>query len=401
MATEYQVKTFDDIVDAIREELKIQEGDTSSIARIKRNVNMVYLQEVCPLKRWKWLQESLDLSTQAVVTTGTVAVTAGSATVTLSSAPATSKTGYWFSVDGDEERYRIESHAAAGTSVVLETEYAGTTDSAATYKIWTDRLLLPADCRETIEVTQDNLTTPLEAVGLQAFRQYVNLNPKAEGRPEIYYVGEFVDPSPYATISGLPSLSTRASSGLVKTLVFDTTVASYLKVGDKIQISGAGGSYYNGEFTVSSVSTTTITYTGRQAYTESATADVSLTLKLITQEGDSEAARELYVWPAIDTNRTILHIDYIRNPQPLKEDADEPVIPIQDRNVLVYGGLDCSWARERNPEAADRNQGKYQNKLARMMGKNEDAADRVKLMPSSDYLRNKRSPRRRNNDSDF
>ncbi len=44
----YEVKTFADIVSAVREELKIQSTDTTSVNRIKRNINVAYLQRVLP-----------------------------------------------------------------------------------------------------------------------------------------------------------------------------------------------------------------------------------------------------------------------------------------------------------------------------------------------------------------
>lgn len=183
----YQVDTFDDIVDAVRDELKIQSGDAVSITRIKRNVNMAYLQRVVPFKRWPWLSTSFDLSLPAYINTGTVSVTEDSTTITFSSAPAVDLDGYWFSVDGSQKRYRISAHTAASTTATLEVAYTDDTDTGLSFKLWKDSVELASTVRETVEVTRDDQFPPLESVGLQEFRRRVNQNPKLEGPPQIYH----------------------------------------------------------------------------------------------------------------------------------------------------------------------------------------------------------------------
>jgi hypothetical protein len=51
----YKLLDFADIIDAVMEELKLQDSDTVSKNRIKRIINMVYLDEVVPASRWYWL----------------------------------------------------------------------------------------------------------------------------------------------------------------------------------------------------------------------------------------------------------------------------------------------------------------------------------------------------------
>ena len=94
----YQLKTFADIVSAAIEELKIQSTDTVSIQRLKRDINMVYMQEVVPYDHWSWLRGAIDLVHKAYVSTGTATITNGSTTVTLTSAPSTSKKDFYFSI---------------------------------------------------------------------------------------------------------------------------------------------------------------------------------------------------------------------------------------------------------------------------------------------------------------
>lgn len=299
-----EIVTFEDIYTAVREELKIQSGDTESINRIKRNINAAYLNEIAPAKRWPWLNTSTDISIAPYYSTGTATVTADSVTVTLTDAPAASRTGYWFSVDGQRERYKISSHTGASTTVTLQAAYAGETSTTATFKIWTDSYTLPSTCREVIEVTQDQLTEPLDAYGLQEFRRIVNVDPKCEGLPEC----TFTD--------------------------FDAD--------DELRI--------------------------------------------------------LKYYPAVSADRCTLHVDYVQTATALDATSDEPLIPRHDRIVLVYAALDSSWARERNPEAAARNEGKYARKMAQMMGRKEDAMDKPRLVPSRNYLATKRRSRRSGGD---
>lgn len=189
---------FKDIQDAILEEMKIQSSDTVSLARIKRVINEIYINEVIPYARWKWLEGHVKLKFREAYTGGTASVSLNSATVTLSTAPAAtygSFTGYFFSVSGHNEVYIIDSHTAEGTAITLTSQFLGAVDSAATFKIWTDKVPLPTDCRETVTVWHNQNTRPMEAMGWQKFRELTIRAPKAEGYPRVYNTGDYKDPS--------------------------------------------------------------------------------------------------------------------------------------------------------------------------------------------------------------
>ena len=102
----YQLKDFQDIYTAVMEELKLQMSDTTSLNRVKRMVNVMYLDEVVPAARWWWLYGNTTVTHKAYYGTGTASVTPNSTTVTLSIAPTTSVgesgsfAGYLFSIDG-------------------------------------------------------------------------------------------------------------------------------------------------------------------------------------------------------------------------------------------------------------------------------------------------------------
>lgn len=407
----YQVRTFAEIVSAIREEQQFSSSDTNRLNRVKRDVNAV-LQEIASDKNWWWLQGNVSLQLPAYIYAGTVDVTSGSSAVTFSSAPTASMKDYWFCTDGFQEIYRIESHVAGATTAKLDGLFNGTSDSTAGYKLWKDRIPLPTDCKETLDVYHEHHATALDAKGLQEFRRITALNPKSEGKPRYYYTGDFVDPSQTSAISSLPAVATRSSAGTIKTLVFASGLptAFVTKVTDgepvRLRIGGASSPYYNGDILVSSVSTTTATndtivYSGKGELQESSTADTAISVTYLNQEVEYDRYRELFVYPCLNTSRVTLHVDYVKQVQPLNDDDDEPVIPIEDRMVLVYGALHRAWSRDRQPEEAARNFQLYTNKLAKMAGKLQDSQEQPRLMPSKDYLRGKRNVGRRFNMDGF
>jgi len=393
----YELKTFSDLVSAVMEEVKIQSSDTVTKNRIKRDLNFVYINEVVPYANWKWLRGNTSITHEPYANTGTAEVTSGSPTITLSSAPSVGKKGLLFSVDGHNEIYRIFQHAANSTTVTLEVPFAGTTNSAANYKIWADRIPLPTELRDTVEVTHAYRSEPLEGIGLQEFRRRTSPAPKSEGRPSVYSTTDYQDPLAYSAISGLPAMVSRASSGLTRTLTFNSSVASYLREGDRIEVTASSAYQYNGEFIVSSVSGVTAVYTGRHLLDEATTADVALTVKSQNSEISSKRYKELAVYPSVDSQRTTLNVDFIKEPTPMEDDADEPLMPIGDRAVLFYGACIKAWSRERNPQEAQRNSQLFQKKLERMEGKIDDSTDFPQLKPSKTFLAAKRSSVRTRN----
>jgi hypothetical protein len=385
----YELKTFGDIVNAVIEEVKIQSTDTATIQRIKRNINMIYMDEICANTRWKWLRRRVDL-THYPYELYECSVTKGSRAVTLASAPTDSKKGYLLSID--EQVYEIAQHEAGSTSLELESTYVKATASDANCKIWTDKLVLPGDCRETFEVTADTWFQPLENDGYQNFLRRRIRHQKWEGSPRMYTTSDWVDPDEYEVVSGAPTVTNRASSGLIKTLTLSADPTNYFQVNNRIEISGADNRLYNGRFVISSIdaSSNTITYTGSIGFDETTTADTNINVKVQTNPGSSERVREMLIHPSITNDYINLHVDYIRYPIPLENDADEPLIPLEDRIVLLYGSLSRDWVRERNETTANANFQKYQKKLAEMKGKLDDSTDTVKLQASKTYLRDKR-----------
>jgi hypothetical protein len=261
MATTYQIKTFEDIYNAVLEELGIQSSDSVALNRIKRDVNAVYLEEVCPESRWSWLRKTVDLEHSAYISTGTATVTANSETVTLTTAPSYSVDGFYFIGGSFNEVYKIAGHSAGSTTLRLATKYNGTTSATATYRIWSKSVPLPANCRETIEVRQDFRGAPLENRGFQDLQKLESMSPRAQGRPIYYCTGDYVDPDDYTNTAGLTS-ATRSSVGLIRTIKFSSTTwtdqtddgtTKLFQVGDRIRVTGSGSNLYNIEGVISTL----------------------------------------------------------------------------------------------------------------------------------------------------
>jgi hypothetical protein len=396
----YELKTLKDIYDAVREEVKVQAGDTSTINRIKRDINLVYLHEVVPADNWYWLRKTKTLQTQPAMFLGTASVISNSDIVTLTESPSYSREGWMFSTNKFSEVYRIKTHVDNSNILILDRPYMGTTNTAARYDIWTDSIPLPSEFRETIELGLELAQEDMVSVGYQEFRQIQKLASKSRGRPAYYTTTSYKDPNPFSSVSGLPASQQRKSDGLNKYIVYASTLndvddVPVLNVGDKISVSGAGSERYNGEFIVAEVLTTnttndTIRFTGELSLKEALTSDSNIIVKKRNVEGAAERYREILIHPSLLPTKTSLKLDGIIHASPLENDTDEPLLPLEDRISLFYGACAKAWARERNPEEAARNYQLFQNKLALMKSKMEDGMEFPRLQIDREYLRVKR-----------
>lgn len=396
-----QLRTFNDIYTAVMEEVKIQSTDTTFINRIKRDINEIYQQEIVPHKPWTWIRKKIDLGLNAYISTGTVTVTEGSTSITFSSAPTTSVKDYIFFTNGYEEIYEISTHTSNSTSAVLKSPYKGTSSTTATYKLFQGSLVLPTDIVETYRVWHNHSRESLNTISDKDFLDLSLYSPRTEGKAEYYRVSEEYVPADYTTISGLPAVSSGTSSGNLRTITFAATVASYLEVGDRIRIGGSPTTHFNGDVIVEEVSTSTISYVHPVTSDKALAAAGLTTVKILDVQSTNETVRKVYFYPALYNKNITIHIEGIKKVSPLENDNDEPLIPIQDRIVLLYGTLSRVWSKVRNPEEAARNQQLYLEKLSKMASRIQDSTDFPEMKIDVGYLTSKRLPYRSNRWSDF
>jgi hypothetical protein len=307
--TAYKLIDLKDVVDAVCEEIGIQAGDTTFRNRVKRDVNMIYINEIVPKSRWKWLEGHTTVKLPQVYQDSTASVTQDSTTVSLATTPQASLgsfKGYRFSLSGRAEIYTITAHTAGTATLTLDRGYNDAPNATASYQIWNEKLALPSNARETIEVLHDYMQVPMEGRGLQEFRKIQNANPKASGYPYFYYTGTFED------------------------------------------------------------------------------SDVE-------EQFEETRYRVMSVHPAIASSNVNINVYYMKDATALEDDADEPLLPVEDRIVLFYGAAARAWRRARNPEESANNQALFDRKLANMMGKIEDTLDKPSFTPESTYIASKRA----------
>lgn len=291
---------FQDIYTAILEELKIPSTDGTTLSRIKRDINMIYLNHVVPFKprAWWWLEVKQDVVTPVKVTTGTVTVTVNSTTVTFSSAPSVSLTGYWFKLQGAPEIIKISAHTASASTATLETAWpnSGTDGSGLSFKCWKDFASLGSTVKDVVQVTHDRRSVPLDLVANVVYTERRNRYPELEGYPTLANAFDF----------------------------------------------------------------------------------------------DSSGNKQLRWYPSCWDTPVILHVEGRQEATALSADADEPLMPVEDRICLFYGACSRAWARERNESEATKNWNLFIMKLNEMAAKGGDGPQKTTMEADPDYLVNKR-----------
>lgn len=192
-----EMKTYADIVDGICEALGVQTSDVHAVNKIKRMVNMYYLDEVVPFKQWFWLEKTTSVIHKEYFNVGTVEVNPDSTTVTFGTAPNVSLgsfKNYRFSVEDSNSVYTIASHTAGATTATLTSEYLEEENDTAEFKIWRDLIDLPVGAKETKELWHAQRTKPMDAIGSQESRKYEARAPKEEGFPACYSTWDFNNP---------------------------------------------------------------------------------------------------------------------------------------------------------------------------------------------------------------
>lgn len=289
---------FEDIYTAICEELKVPTSDGTTLGRIKRDINMIYLNHVIPFKprAWWWLEKKENITTYEKVDTGTATFTSDSTTVTLSDAPTVSLAGYYIKATGYPEIIKVSAHTAATTTVTLEHAWPLDTVTDGSFKAWRDYAPMSSTMKEITIVTHDRVTSPLEAYHNAGFTEVIQRYPEYEGYPVAYNTGDF----------------------------------------------------------------------------------------------DSDGNRIIRWYPACWDTKVILKIQGVQEATALSADADEPIMPVEDRIVIFYGACSRAWARERNESEATKNWNLFQMKLNQMAAKSGDAPQITEMQVDRNYLKNTR-----------
>jgi hypothetical protein len=179
---------YSDLYTAICEELKVPTSDGVTLGRIKRDINMIYLDHVIPFKprAWWWLEQKQDVQTFLKITTGTVTVTNGSTAIAFSSPPAASVAEYWFRVAGQSTIFKIATHTGGAAAATLDSPWQDTSASGKGFTLWKDHITLDSGIKEVVMVTHDRRPMPLDVRANVNFDEQRARNPGLEGYPFVY-----------------------------------------------------------------------------------------------------------------------------------------------------------------------------------------------------------------------
>lgn len=203
-----QLIDFEDIYSAVLELLKIQSSDTTTLNRIKRDINIIYA-DVVSRQNWWWNRSVTTVATKPKITTGTVSATLNSTSITLSSAPAASVLGYKIKIQGRKEVFTIAAHTGGSTSATLNIAWNYASVSGQTYVLWKDFTELPTDCKETFIVQHQNDSQPMIATDMAKFRQITAQLPDKSGFP-VYYTTDDFDSSDQRRLRFFPAVTDNA-----------------------------------------------------------------------------------------------------------------------------------------------------------------------------------------------
>ena len=188
--------TYTNIETRVMNQLRIPTSNTIEQTKVQNLINEVYRDLWIKNDFWFLIKRGV-VNTVAKYTTGTANVANLSTAVTLSSAPAVglgSFVGYVFFVLGDtgdnNAVYRISAHTAGSANVTLDANFTGTTNTAASYRIYQDTYSLPTDVGKVIKVKRYGKDFPVAAIGPAEMADFKTSDMR-EGKPDIFTVLDF------------------------------------------------------------------------------------------------------------------------------------------------------------------------------------------------------------------
>lgn len=194
--------TYAQIETRVANHLRIPTTNTTEMTKIAALINEVY-RDLCIKFDWWFLDKRTVINTYDDYNTGTALVgstgvgTQMSTGVTLSSAPSTgygSFAGWMFQVLGNDDAnaiYRVASHTAGATALVLDAGYTGDYSTASGFRLYRDTYDLPADVMKVRKVKRYGKQQPLEPIGWMEMADFKTRAGTHAGPPEFWTVQEF------------------------------------------------------------------------------------------------------------------------------------------------------------------------------------------------------------------
>lgn len=272
---------------------------------IKGVLNEYYI-AIATERPWKWVKSDRALNFNPAITTGTVAVTQDSRVVTFTGLALDKKyIGRSLKITGTKELYRIIGLNLNTNQAYLDASFVGSTNALATFKLYKYEFALPPDL--------NNLDMVYIDTGGVEFRPSIS--------------GELDSIGVLAFNRYLSTLSDRVSEPCFYTIDGESYFNDGVPLGEMV----LGYDFLGGE--------------------------------------DTATTSRLRIFPIEPSERTIIRLNYSKKVIPMESDADEPLIPIDERFLLVHFALGEWHSSNGSGAMADREFKKADSMLAVMRQK--------------------------------
>lgn len=206
MTTPIRCITFDDITQIVINRAKIA-GETSpdDLSMIQGFINEYHM-TISTERNWRWRKFDRAFPFKKPLRTGTVNVTQGSKIISFSTITLSDRLlGRTLNVKGDQNFYRIIGLNVALNQAYLESEYIGTTNAAAQFKLYQYEFALPPDLDAVVQVYPDGMLSgsgQLDPINVLEFNRKLSRLATFAGYPSFWCL----DGSEYVAAS-LPPLN--------------------------------------------------------------------------------------------------------------------------------------------------------------------------------------------------
>ena len=187
--------TYTDIETRVLNQLRLPITATEQ-AKVRAVINEVYRDIYAKQDFW-FFQKRAIINTVAKYDTGTANVANGNTSVTLSAAPAVGLGSFErrkFFVLGDTGDslafYRITSHAAGSTALVLDGAFTGDTNTAAGFRIYGDTYSLPSGFGKLLKAKRFGRWFPAQRTSQEEMEDIKTWDTR-EGKPDMIAVYGF------------------------------------------------------------------------------------------------------------------------------------------------------------------------------------------------------------------
>jgi hypothetical protein len=333
------VTLYSDIADRLGQDIT----DANVLARIKRYINQRYL-HVCSIHNWPFLKTHGQILTAAEYATDTCSVTNNLAVVNSFSATTGYYQGYKFKTTGYEEIYRVVWSSIAGHMLILNKVYNGDTDTAAAYTVFKDEYYCGLDWKNILSIRQYNSPAKLEPVSLEDFRALYTANEPVSA-----------DPTHYCFLN-VKEMTRLNIDGVTGTFAVDELVSQSSSIQGTIKKVASDHLYLVDVYG---------TFTNNSTITGATSAATALVNEADGYTVNSLSIPKIMLYPA-PYQQIMLDCDVIKRPVELSATDDEPLLPEEYKDILVYGGCADLAVHLNNKNWIAYFEQKYQRRIAEM-----------------------------------